>query len=301
MTLSDGPWVFSTREHHDLLQKVRENAVELLDLPSQVSRGSSTGNDDVFMLRARTNRYSTRQGEPVEIEKDILRTPIYATDFGRFRFAPNAGERVIFPYIVAPDGYRVLEEKELADSYPKAYAYLKGRKRVLLKRKQFKKWYGFSALRNLDVHCQAHLMVPLLANKGLFCALPKRMDRYCPMASGGFTIAISDQQPLNPLYVLGLLNSRLLYWILEKISNRFRGGWITCTKQYVGRLPIRCVEMSRKTDKSRHDRLVKLVEAMLGLHQKAAAARTEHEKNLLPGRSRPPTGRSTAWSTNSTA
>jgi hypothetical protein len=39
--------------------------------------------------------------------------------------------------------------------------------------------------------------------------------------------------------------------------------------------------MSRKAGKSRHDRMVKLVEAMLKLHQQAAAARTEHEKNLL--------------------
>ena len=124
-------------------------------------------------------------------------------------------------------------------------------------------------------------MVPLLANKGLYCALPKSMKQYCPMASGGFTIAISDSQPLSPLYVLGVLNSRLLYWVLDKISNRFRGGWITCTKQYVGTLPIRCINFSRKGEKSRHDRIVNLVETILGLHPQLAACQIASDKTLM--------------------
>jgi type I restriction-modification system DNA methylase subunit len=279
--LSDSPWIFSPASHLNVLEKMRENTIELLALPSMMSRGSSTGNDNVFMLKAHSGRYTTRDGVPVEVEKDILRTPIYATDFGRYRFAPNADERVIFPYVISHDGYEELGEKELGDQYPKAYAYLKSRKPELLKRKQFKSWYGFSAPRNLDVHRRAHLMVPLLANTGLYCALPRSMDQYCPMASGGFTIAVGDQQPLSPLYVLGVLNSRLLYWVLKHISNVFRGGWITCTKQYVGTLPIRLIDRARKADKSRHDRLVELVEAILGLRPQLVSARTASDKTLL--------------------
>ena len=124
-------------------------------------------------------------------------------------------------------------------------------------------------------------MVPLLANRGLYCALPKQMAEYCPMASGGFTITVSDQQPLSPLYVLGVLNSRLLYWVLERISNRFRGGWITCTKQYVGTLPIRNIDFSNRADKSFHDRIVESVEAMLGLQKQLEHAQTRNEKTLI--------------------
>ena len=35
------------------------------------------------------------------------------------------------------------------------------------------------------------------------------------------------------------------------------------------------------TDKSRHDRMVELVERMLGLHKSLAAAKTDHDKTLL--------------------
>jgi hypothetical protein len=279
--LSDGPWVFSPPSHEALLSKLRENVTGLLSLPSKISRGSSTGNDDVFMLRTATRGYITRDGRRVEVEEGILRTPIYATDFGRYRFAPCSDERVIFPYVVSSEGYRELDEEELAHRYPKSYTYLKSRKLELVKRKQFKKWYGFSAPRNLDTHLHSHLMVPLLANMGLYCALPKSMQQYCPMASGGFTIAISEQQPLNPHYVMGLLNSKLLYWVLASISNRFRGGWVTCTKQYVGTLPIRRIDFSQKREKSRHDRIVEAVDLMLALHKHLASAKSAARKTII--------------------
>jgi hypothetical protein len=59
-----------------------------------------------------------------------------------------------------------LEEKEFLDGFPKAFAYLKSRRGDLVKRKQYRSWFAFSAPRNLDLHQRAHLMVPLLASAG---------------------------------------------------------------------------------------------------------------------------------------
>ena len=64
------------------------------------------------------------------------------------------------------------------------------------------------------------------------------------------------------------------------ISNRFRGGWITCTKQYVGRLPIRTINFDDPKDVARHDKMVALVERMLDLHKKLAAATIPADKKL---------------------
>ena len=57
------------------------------------------------------------------------------------------------------------------------------------------------------------------------------------MASGGFSISIKSSQ-INEKYLLGLLNSKLLFYLLYNQSNKFRGGYITCTKQYFENLPI---------------------------------------------------------------
>ncbi len=100
------------------------------------------------------------------------------------------------------------------------------------------------------------------------------------MASAGFSLTLQDTD-LSQKYVLGLLNSKLLFWRLNHISNVFRGGWITCTKQYVKTLPIRTIDFSDPADKARHDKIVKLVEQMLALHKQLASARTEHEQTAL--------------------
>lgn len=147
-------------------------------------------------------------------------------------------------------------------------------------RKQYKKWYGFSAPRNLDFHDMAHIVVPLLANRGLYCHLPVEKG-LCLMASAGFSITIDSETGLSPKYVLGLLNSRLLFWRLHSISNIFRGGWITCTKQYVGTLPIFPIDFSDHSDKARHDRIVISVEQIISLHNQLSLAKTSQEKTTI--------------------
>jgi hypothetical protein len=101
------------------------------------------------------------------------------------------------------------------------------------------------------------------------------------MASGGFTITILPDCPVKPEYVLGLLNSRLLFWRLKQASNLFRGGWITCTKQYFGELPIRNINFSDPTDKACHDGMVSLVERMLDLHKQLAASKNPNDQTRL--------------------
>ncbi|MDP1996631.1 MAG: hypothetical protein Q8J90_05500, partial [Gallionella sp.] len=159
---------------------------------------------------------------------------------------------------------------------------LKAYKSKLEKRKQFKDWTAFSAPRNLLLHDRAQIAIPLLANKGIFALIPSELQgSLCPMASGGFTIALHESCEIKPEYVLGLLNSRLLFWLLRRKSNVFRGGWITCTKQYVGELPIRRINFTDHTEKAKHDKLVALVEKMLALHQQLAAAKTPQDATLL--------------------
>lgn len=256
------PWLFADEAAEALVRRLAMRAPRLLDLPAEMSRGSSTGDDDVFVVPAAT-----------DIEKGALRVPLYATDFNRFRLAANAQWRVIFPYRVTADGARLLFEREFRLQFPKAYAHLKAMQPALRKRKQYAAWFGFSAPRNLPLHDRAQIAVPLLAERGQCAMIPDALrGKLCPMASGGFTISLSKECPVWAEYVLGLINSRLLFWRLRQTSNVFRGGWITCTKQYFGELPIMIA------DKARHDEMVRLVQQMLSAKKQLAAAKAQHDK-----------------------
>ncbi len=266
--LTTEAWSLSDNLASNLLGKIRDtNSVSLLDLPSDMSRGSSSGGDDLFILTKMSDgRYKTQDDVTVEIEPDLLRVPLYATDFGRYDFHPKAKERIFFPYRVTTDGYKLIDEKEIEKNYPKTFSYLSNRKKELEKRKDYKSWYAFSAPRNLHLHDVAQIVVPLLADKGLFALLPDNQSDYCLMASGGFSISVLHKN-ISPKYVLSLLNSKTLFWYLKQISNVFRGGWITCTKQYVGQLPIHRINFDNPTEMSAHDEIAKLAETMLALQK----------------------------------
>jgi hypothetical protein len=280
-SLTNVSWVFADDLSSTLTQKIYACSKLLGDLPARIGRGSSSGADQIFIIKRDGEYYLTQQGERIEVEPSILRTPIYATSFGRYEFRPGSREAIIFPYRVGIEEYNLIAEDELKQEFQKTYKYLTSHRRDLENRKQYRTWYSFSAPRNLDVHNIAQILVPLLADRGLYCRLLIDSSAYCLMASGGFSITVDQESRLSPNYVLGLLNSRLLYWRLRTISNIFRGGWITCTKQYVGTLPIFTINFSNPSDVQRHDQIVSLVDRMLSLHQQLANAKTPTEKTLL--------------------
>lgn len=264
-------WSFRRPEVESLVHKMQDGTVRLLDLPAQMSRGSSTGADSIFIL----------EGDNLPIESEILRIPLFATDFGHYTFSTFQSRRIIFPYS-AQTGYSLYSESDLRKRFPKAFKYLCENRRALEKRKQYKAWYAFSAPRNLQLHDSAVIAVPLLASQGSFAFIPSSLHgTLCPMASGGFTINLSKKAPISPRYLLGILNSKLLYWRLGQASNIFRGGWITCTKQYFGELPIRVPNSTNAKDKHLQQRLLSLVDSMLDLHKQLADFKIPDDKTRI--------------------
>ena len=271
-SLSAKAWTLLSADEAQLQDKMKAAGKRLLDLPADMSRGSSTGDDETFVVEPLGHSFET----------GCLRTPLFASDFGRYSFAPEGKWQVIFPYACEAGHARLREQSEMKKLFPNAFTHLHANAARLKTRKQFKEWHGYSAPRNLDLHDRAQIAVPLLANRGLFALIPPTYrGKLCPMASGGFTIALGEDCPFRPEYILGILNSTLLFWFLGRISNVFRGGWITCTKQYFGELPIRSLNLSISTDRARHDTLVALVDKMLALVPKLRAETRERERAVL--------------------
>jgi hypothetical protein len=279
--LGSASWTFGSGAEDIIDSKLKNGSISLLDLPASMSRGSSSGADDVFMLDIKNNSLVDSNNDIIDIEDDLLRTPLFATDFSRYSFNPETKHRIIFPYKVINGKSELYSETEIKNKFPKTYHYLSGRRSQLEHRAQFNKWYGYSAPRNLSLHDNAGLIVPLLANQGLYSMLPDEMNRYCVMASAGFSISIDPACKLSPLYVIALLNSKLLFWKLSSISNKFRGGWITCTKQYVGILPIKNLELSDANRKKQHDDIVNLVTQMLDAKRKINTVKRDADKEQL--------------------
>jgi len=282
-SITSNPWMLVSSSELKIVNKIKHNSISLLDISSNISRGSSTGNDKIFILKRlqNPNEYLSSDAQIVKIESPMIRIALFATDFNRYIFAPKCKKVIIFPYQNNNGKFELIQEDSLKNNYPNTYNYLYSRKKLLIKRKQFKSWYSFSAPRNLMNHDNADMVVPLLADKGLLAQLPENKIIYCLMASGGFSISIKGNNSLSNRFIIGLLNSSLLFWYLKSISNKFRGGWITCTKQYMGQMPIKKIDFSISGDKLYYGKIVSLVDQILNLKIQEINAKLPQEKKLL--------------------
>jgi hypothetical protein len=89
----------------------------------------------------------------------------------------------------------------------------------------------------------------------------------------------------DDLYLLGILNSKLFWFTIGKLSIPFgtRAGEFRyrLIYQYMAKVPIRPIDADSSTDRCLHDRLVMLVRRMLALNQQLAEAKTPPAKTPI--------------------
>lgn len=99
------------------------------------------------------------------------------------------------------------------------------------------------------------------------------------MGNTGYIIPVKD------LYLLGVLNSKLIFTFYKRIATVIgdadKGGRLRWIYQDVIKLPIRVIDFSDSKDKTRHGKMVELVERMLDLNKKLPELKTPHEKTVL--------------------
>jgi hypothetical protein len=65
------------------------------------------------------------------------------------------------------------------------------------------------------------------------------------------------------------------------MTNAFRGGYFAVNKQAIERLPFRPINFNEAQDKTRHNKIVSLVDQMLSLNKQLPATKTDHEKTAI--------------------
>ncbi|MCK9593290.1 MAG: Eco57I restriction-modification methylase domain-containing protein [Methanoregula sp.] len=91
--------------------------------------------------------------------------------------------------------------------------------------------------------------------------------------------------PRNDPYLLGLLNSKLIWLFLKRtcscLGDPDKGGRLELRDIYLKEVPIRTINPNDPTDIARHDRMVVMVTRMLDLNKKLQGALTDQERKLI--------------------
>ena len=273
----EAEWNFAVGVGAGLFEKLRQMPVKLGDVAKRIFQGFKTGADPVFILDEQPNGkyYSNVLETEICIEKRYLR-PLYKSgEMKRYDLRKNS-RFVIFPY----QNGTLINWNEISTKAPKTAEYLTSCKNILAKRERGRwvgsQWYCYSRNQALEITDSPKILTADLNPSANYCFDKLGEACFPGGAAGGYGIVLDDN-----LYILGLLNSRVVDYYHKQISTNFRGGWYGYDAKVIRNIPIRPINFSDSADRVLHDKLIGLVEKMLALTPKLRGATSESEKAAL--------------------
>lgn len=281
--ITGSEWNFTSGNGVELFERLSKMPTKLGDV-AHIFVGTQTSADNIFVLNEcrRVRNYvlgvSESLDEEVKIEATCTKPFLHGKDIRRYEPLRTASV-LICPYEISDDGFHLFAESELSKNFPLAMNYLDRNKAALVAREKGrfkgKNWYAFGYPKSMTLFQRPKIVVPDYNNVPSFTFDSKRN-----FYKTGYGVIIKDTL-LSPLYILGLLNSPLLFRHLLTIGTSLRGGYVRFWTHFLEQLPIRVINFSDTEDRRRHDLMVKLVEQMLSLHTQLASAKTPDEETRL--------------------
>jgi hypothetical protein len=269
-TLDDKGWSLSNNRTQALLAKIRAAGVPLGEyVDGKIYYGIKTGLNEAFVIdRAMRDRLIAEDPKSVEIIKPFLA----GRDIKRYQPLHSDKYLIFTRHGINIKKYPAIE-KHLSLYKPRLMpkpADWRGRDWPGRKPGSYK-WY--EKQDTIDYHDEFEkpkIIIPAIVQSASY-----GFDKN-KFYSNDKTSIISSGDP----YLLGVLNSRISDLVLHSISSTKQGGYFEYKPMYVSKIPIRPIDFSNRADKSRHDRMVNLVEQMLLAKQHLSAAKSDADKDF---------------------
>ena len=184
---------------------------------------------------------SDASGRQYRMEASLLRPLVKSEHMRRFEIRPTA-LRLIFPYEVSLESWRLLKPEEMAKRYPRAWGdYLLSLRSRLDERESGRfageQFYQYSRQQNFIPLSKPKLITPDMADHMRFCFDRSGELVFSGGAAGG--VCVIPKEDINPLLLLGILNSALIeHQIRQQNGTGFRGGYLNCEIRFLRHLPI---------------------------------------------------------------
>lgn len=241
--------------------------------------GCKTGMNEAFVL-------SGAEARKLRLEKSALFPyALRGEEVSRYvEVVPDAV--VIYPYREGKDGNpELIPETQLKRDCPRVHEHLLSFKEQLRQRQDSRRLYanGPEWYRHLRAGSFRYIRPPKLVFKAIARASCGGLLGQGTAFDGANCPAILAENlgEHSIHYLLGLLNSRLLSYYLRGVCPPKLSGYVKFSATCLSGTPVRVISFSDKSDKAAHDRMVRLVEEMLGLNRQSTAARTPHEQEVL--------------------
>ncbi len=232
-------WRLEPSRDARLLARLERTGTALADLPIAINLGICTGADDVFVLR----RMSSAAGDLLRAERTVAREEHVlevAATRPLLRGRDLAGYTKPKPQwvCVCPGDYEGVSpvEHDIRAMYPRAFAYLKDHRKVLLRLAAYTRrpWYTLKRPARPCVRRRDILLSGLIASEGSFTIGCLR-NVLCHQSA----LRISPVPDwIDPYYLLGALNSRAIWTFIRHRMPAVGAGRHALRTGQLKKLPI---------------------------------------------------------------
>jgi hypothetical protein len=243
--LDKNSWVLTVGATSTILQKLESHPRRISDIFDKIFQGLATSKDDVYFLYNCIENdkniigYSKQLERNIEIEKGLVKPLLKGEDVHRYDDI-KTDRCVIFPYKLIEGKAILYTEKELSDTFPLGYSYLKdcedilrGREKGRLQNDDF--WYKYIYPKNLVLFNHEKLVAPDISMGGNF-AYDIEGKFYQTTTIYGYIKKSEISESYK--FWMALLNSRLCWWFLTNTGTTLANGFFRFKPDYIKPFPV---------------------------------------------------------------
>ena len=272
-SFDENNWTITDNSISEIKTKIENtaNSIRLKDISKYIFVGIQSGKDEVFYIDEKTRK-------EYGIEKGILFPIFRGRDINKYR-AKWGGTYCIYPYNLKTN--EVIGEKELKSKFPNTYKYLIEKRHLLKGRSYFdnstKKWYELWCERVYSKFNQIKIVNAEISDNNRFF-----LDDKCYLGNTKvFSTVLKDDWSNHYLYVLGILNSKVLEFYHRQISVPKAGGFFEYKTQFLNLYPIRVIDFSNSKEKGIYETISNLSDQLLRLNKDIQAATVPNHREQL--------------------
>lgn len=246
-------WKLVDRKTRDNLKRIERYSIHLKDF---VRTGIATLRDNVYLVDMdEAGYFKMVDGIRYPIEPDITKTIYKIPELKLHTNIENAARHIIFPYVKASNGFKLMSAEDLTERFPQTYHYLLTQKAVLEERDKGKgglqEWYAYGRTQGLNKYGRK-LLFPTFSNQPKFMFVNDETALFC----NGYAVFENDIIPLDVLQKV--LNSSIMDYYVRNTSYPIEGGYFCYQKKYIERFSIPAfseseMEFIRRSDKAELD------------------------------------------------
>jgi hypothetical protein len=271
-TLTEGGWTLGDKRTENLLKKLQSVGTPLEEyVMGAVYYGIKTGLNKAFVI---DDQIKGKLIEEDPKSEELIKPFVISKDIKRYQ-PPRSGKYIILMqkgWTITQSGDAKNKWNWLKENYPAIARHLEPFSESAEKRiDKGDFWWEIRACDYYSEFEKPKLICLIVQVKPAFT-----FDSQGIFFSNNATFII----PKKNLLLLGILNSKLGWFLISSYCTRIQNGY-QLIFQYLGKIPIYTIDFDKPDDKARHDRMVTLVAEMLELHKYLSHAKTDQEKRII--------------------